>query len=830
MSQPPKQYVDVILPVAVPNLYTYHVPEELLDQPLMAGMRVGIQFGKRRLYTALVVEVHQRSVTEYVTKSVLAILDDKPVVFSWQIDFWRWMAEYYLCTPGEVYTAALPNGLRPEGQTRVFAAMLPETGIDLKPDEVQIHQIISNNPGMPIEKLQSLFGKKPVMPVLKRMIDKALLSFEENLNRKHKPLWRDYIVLHESLMQDDALGEMLNRLERRAPKQSDALMAYLQLGGYIAQKEFNPVNKQELLEASGATSAIIATLIEKNVFTLLRVETSRFNNLPSTLMEPFALSAKQNQALEEIRAAFSKNKVALLHGVTSSGKTEIYIHLIQKQLEQGKQVLYLLPEIALTTQIISRLRNVFGSRVGVYHSKYSDNERIEVWNNLLGERPEGSAAIDVVLGVRSSVFLPFSKLGLVIVDEEHENTYKQSDPAPRYHARDAAIVCASVHQAKVLLGSATPSLETYFNAKNGKYSLVELFERHLEIKLPETELVNMQQARKRKQVNGHFSTRLIDEIQGALSASEQVILFQNRRGFAPYLECADCGWIPQCKHCDVSLTYHKGIDKLNCHYCGYSVQSIVQCQACGSTNMQTKGFGTEKIEDDLSLIFPQARIGRLDLDSTRRKDAYETILDAFASGQVDVLIGTQMVSKGLDFDNVSVVGIMNADSMLHYPDFRAYERSFQLMAQVSGRAGRKKKQGKVVIQTSTPENIILQQVVQNNYRAFFDIQLEERRVFKYPPYYRIIGITLKHQQRETVQKAARILAEGLRQVFGEAVLGPQPPVVGKIQNLHLQHMLIKLGKGPGLTQQKTILLEKCRNLKQAAGFSSLVVNIDVDPQ
>lgn len=830
MSNPQQLFVDVILPLAVPNLYTYHIDAELHHEPLQKGMRVVVQFGGRKLYTALVAEVHTRPVNHYQTKAVLAILDNRPVVFQWQLDFWRWMAEYYLCTLGEVYSAALPGGLRPEGQTRVYPAHLPEMGVSLNPDEEQVYYILKNNPGIPIGKLQSLLEKKQAMPLLKRMMDKGLLSFEENLNRTYKQRQVEYIQIHESLQNDEALGEMINRLERRAPKQSDALLGYLQLSGQLSEKTPKTVAKQELMEAAQVSAAIIESLVAKNVFTLKSVESTRFSTESEPVSEPYRLSEKQRLALEEIEAGFQHAGVALLHGVTSSGKTEIYIHLIQKELEKGKQVLYLLPEIALTTQIITRLRNVFGQRVGVYHSKYSDNERIEVWNNLLGHITEGALPYEVILGVRSSVFLPFSKLGLVIVDEEHENTYKQQDPAPRYHARDAAIVCASVHQAKVLLGSATPSLETYFNAKNGKYALVELLERHLEIKLPETELVNMQQARKRKQVNGHFSKKLIDEIQVALEMSEQVILFQNRRGFAPYLECAECGWIPQCRHCDVSLTYHKGIDKLNCHYCGFSVQSIVQCQACGSTNIQTKGFGTEKIEDDLSLIFPQAHIGRLDLDSTRRKDSFEIILNEFASGKLNVLIGTQMVSKGLDFDNVSVVGIMNADSMLHYPDFRAYERSFQLMAQVSGRAGRKKKQGKVVIQTSTPENIILQQVVQNNYKAFFDIQLEERKVFNYPPYCRLIGITLKHQQRETVQKAARMLAEGLRQVFGEALLGPQPPVVGKIQNLHLQHMLLKLRKGTGLAQQKSFLLGKCRQLKQASGFSSLVVSLDVDPQ
>jgi primosomal protein N' (replication factor Y) len=822
-------FVDVILPVALPNLYTYHVRSETKSDAITPGMRVSVQFGKRKLFTAMVVKVHSTKPEAYATKPILALLDEKPVVFEWQIQLWQWIADYYLCTIGEVYTAALPNGLRPEGQTRIYLSELPEEGIELSAMEENIYNLLSQNPGITIEKLNPLTENKQVMPVLKKLIDRGIITFEESLKDKHKPKLVNYISLHDELKPEAALNEMINRLERRAQKQSDALITYLQLSGYLKEKIFRPVERQTLLKKAKIAPSVLKSLIDKKVFVLTQIETSRLAGKIAPTSKPFNLSLKQDEAFKEIREQFSEKNVALLHGITSSGKTEIYIHLIQEQLKTGKQVLYLLPEIALTTQIISRLQKVFGKRVGIYHSKYSDGERVEVWNNMLGILPDGANKYDVILGVRSSVMLPFSDLGLIIVDEEHENTYKQFDPSPRYHARDVAIVLAEMHGAKVLLGSATPSLESYFNAKLGKFGFVELFQRHLDIKLPEIEVVNTIEARRKKQMSSHFSATLINEIQKALSNDEQIILFQNRRGFSPYLECIDCAWIPQCRHCDVSLTYHKGINKLTCHYCGYSMPNVVQCKACGSNNIQTRGFGTQKIEDDIALLFPNSRVLRMDLDSTRKKNAYEEIIGEFAAGHVDILIGTQMVSKGLDFDNVSIVGIMNADNMLNFPDFRAYERSFQLMAQVSGRAGRKTRQGKVIIQTSSPGNTIIKKIVTNNFTDFFEEQMQDRRQYHYPPYYRLINITLRHKHKGLAYKAANQLASDLKKHFGSRILGPQEPLVSRIQNWYLQHITIKLEKTKEMPKQKLIIRELTGQLKHVQGLSTLQTIIDVDP-
>lgn len=829
MTEDKHIFVDVILPVSVPNLYTYHIEREEDKQSIQPGMRICVQFGKRKLHTALIVKIHSTPPEHYKTKPIVAVLDNSPVVFDWQIKFWKWIAEYYMCTIGEVFTASLPNGLRPEGQTQIYISELPDEGVQLSASEENVYNLLQANPGITIDKLNPLTENKQVMPTLKRLMDKGVIHFEESLNKKHKIKTVQYLTLHKELQFEAVLNEMLNRLERRAPKQSTVLMKYLQLCGYLTEKTFNPVKKIDIIKEAKVTAPVINTLSDKDIFEVTEVETTRLNQDNEATEKAFDLNEKQQIAFDAIKTEFETKSVTLLHGVTSSGKTEIYIHLIQEQLDKGKQVLYLLPEIALTTQIITRLQNVFGNRVGIYHSKYSDGERVEVWNNLMGKRVGDAQQYDIILGVRSSVLLPFTNLGLIIVDEEHENTYKQFDPAPRYHARDASIVLANIHKAKVLLGTATPSLESYFNAKLKKYGFVGLYQRHLDIKLPEIEVVNIREARRKKLMSSHFSSVMVNEIQRALNDNEQIILFQNRRGFAPYLECADCAWIPQCQHCDVSLTYHKGINKLNCHYCGYSIPSITQCKACGSHNIQTRGFGTQKIEDDISLLFPKARVGRMDLDSTRKKNAYEEIIDKFANYQLDILIGTQMVSKGLDFDNVSIVGIMNADNMLNYPDFRAYERSFQLMSQVSGRAGRKKKQGKVIIQTATPDNEIIKQVVSNDFTNFFEEQMSERRLFKYPPYFRLINIAIKHKQKNLADQAARWLAQELKKRFGNNVLGPEAPVISRIQNWHLLNITLKLEKTSEVNAHKEFILKLSAFLKQQRGFSTLQIVVDVDP-
>ena len=821
-------YIDVLLAVAVPNLYTYHLDGSTDPKNLEPGMRVCVQFGKRKLHTALIIRIHNTPPEDYKTKEIIAVLDDYPVIKPWQINFWSWVAEYYMCTRGEVYAAALPAGLRPEGQTRIYPEEIPGDGITFSASEELIYAIVSNSPGLTIEELQQQSGKKQVMNILRDMQNKGTISFEELLREDIKAKEIELVTLHPNLRHENILNELINKLERRAPKQMTALMAYMQICGYLTEKKFEQVNKQELTHTAKVSGTVIKSMIDKEFFIVEKQEVSRLIKKQFNIKELATLNPNQDKALKEIRQGHKISDVVLLHGVTSSGKTEIYIHLIKEQIEQGKQVLYLLPEIALTTQIITRLQNIFGDKVGVYHSKFNNAERVEIWNNLLGKTTKDRSEYKIILGVRSSLFLPFENLGLIIVDEEHENTYKQFDPAPRYHARDTAVVLAAMHKAKVLMGTATPSLESYLNAKMGKYVLVELLQRHLDIQLPEVQIINVREARRKKKMNANFSPQLIEQIQTALKQEEQVILFQNRRGFSPYLECEDCGWIPECIHCDVSLTYHKGINKLVCHYCGFSMNSVIQCKACGGNNVQTRGFGTEKIEDDIKILFPDVKVGRMDLDSTRKKKAYEEIIEKFATGQIDILIGTQMVSKGLDFDNVSIVGILNADNMLNYPDFRASERSFQLMSQVSGRAGRKKKQGKVIIQTSDASNEIIQQVVKNDYITFFRNQFKERKQFNYPPFYRLINLTIRHKQRDILNKAAWLLAKELRERFGQRVLGPEAPAVSRIQNWHIKKLILKLEKTQEIKTHKAFILQVINNLKAQPGFSSLQVLPDVD--
>jgi primosomal protein N' (replication factor Y) len=829
MSKKVITYVDVILPVSVPNLYTYHYLNEEGQEDLFAGMRVCVQFGKRKLYTAIVAQVHKDPPIDYETKPLVAILDNYPVIFDWQLKFWKWITDYYMCTPGDIFNAAMPSGLRPEGQSQLYLENFPENGLSLSGIEENLVLLIEKNPGITITGLSQLAERKNIMPVIKGLMDKKIVALDENLKVSWQPKKITLLKLHDNLVHEEVLGELLNKLERRAPKQLEVLMIYLELSGYLKDKTIQSVNKSLIGKRKSISPATIKTLIEKEVFTVEEQEVSRLPQDKNDTVNKVILNEHQKKALSEIKLSFKQKDIVLLHGVTSSGKTEIYVHLIEEQLKLGKQVLYLLPEIALTTQIIDRLRNVFGDMVGVYHSKFSNAERVEVWNNLRGKNPGNVKPYKVILGVRSSVFLPFTDLGLVIVDEEHENTYKQYDPAPRYHARDTAIVLAGMHKAKVLLGTATPSLESIFNAKTKKYGYVALTKRHLDIQLPKISVSNIAEARKKKLMSGHFTPLLVSEVQQSLSAGEQIILFQNRRGFSPYLECNDCAWIPTCKYCDVSLTYHKGINKQICHYCGFSMNSVVQCKACGSHNIQTRGFGTEKVEDDIKVLFPEARIQRMDLDSTRKKKAYEQIIDGFSSGEIDILIGTQMVSKGLDFDNVSVVGILNADNMLNFPDFRAHERSFQLMAQVSGRAGRKKKRGKVIIQTNDPKNPIIQYVIENDFSSFFRGQLTDRKRFYYPPYFRLIRISVRHRDKQVLNTASRQLSEILRKEYGNRVLGPETPVVGRVQNWHIKHILIKLEKNKEIAEWKNQIREICDNLKNKPGYSTLQIIYDVDP-
>ena len=654
-------------------------------------------------------------------------------------------------------------------------------------------------------------------------MDKEALFIKEELKRNYKPKTEVRVRLTAEASVEERLRELFDELSR-APKQLALLMKYVELSGFMGKTPLKEVSKKDLLAKATASPAIFNGLVDKNVFEVYYHEIGRLNRQQANVSEINALNTSQQQAFDAILASFEEKNVCLLHGVTSSGKTEIYIHLIQKVIDSGKQVLYLLPEIALTTQITERLQRVFGDKLGIYHSKFSDAERVEIWRKQLGGN-----GYQVILGVRSSVFLPFEHLGLVIVDEEHENTYKQQDPAPRYHARNAAIILASMYGAKTLLGTATPSIETYYNAVSGKYGFVELAERYKDIQLPEIMPVDIKELARKKRMSGQFSPMLLEKIRVALENKEQIILFQNRRGFAPMIECRTCGWVPRCKNCDVSLTYHKGINQLTCHYCGYTYQVPKSCPACGGVEMMNRGFGTEKVEDDIKLIFPEATVARMDLDTTRTRAAYERIIADFEGGKTDILIGTQMVSKGLDFDHVSVVGILNADTMLNYPDFRSYERAFQLMAQVAGRAGRKNKRGLVVLQTKSIEHPIIHQVIQNDYQTMYESQLAERQLFKYPPYYRLIYVYLKNRKEDLLGLMARTMAEKLRAVFGNRILGPDNPPVARVQTLYIKKIVIKIEANASMKKVRDQLLRVQREMVEDERFRSLIVYYDVDP-
>ncbi len=814
-------FVDVIVPLALNKLYSYSVPIELQAE-CEIGKRVIVQFGKKKQYTAIIARIHE-TVPSYETKNILSVLDETPIVRKQQLDFWKWITSYYLCTMGEVFKSALPSGLKLESETKVlFTAPEGFALSELSGKEQILFRILQDNPILSILDLQNKVEGN-ILGSIKSMMEKKLVSLEEKLKTSYKPKLKNYVRLHASQKADKQLEQSMNALGR-ARKQLEILMVYLKLSGYMQGKP-EEVSQADLLKATNTSTSILKGLLEKEILEVYSKQIDRLLEEEKTVVSEKELNEQQTRALFEIKTLFETISTVLLHGVTSSGKTEVYIHLMKQAIAQGKQVLYLLPEIALTTQIITRLQKVFGNQVGVYHSKFSDSERVELWQSMLNDPKR----YPVILGVRSSVFLPFKDLGLIIVDEEHENTYKQFHPAPRYNARDASMVLAQLHGAKVLLGSATPSIESYFNAKTSKYGLVEMTERYKNIQLPEILIADLREARRKKQMKSLFSPLLMNSIESALNNKEQVILFQNRRGFAPYVECHTCNWVPKCEYCDVSLTYHKHSNNLVCHYCGYATEMPKRCGACNNVNLHTQGFGTERIEDEISIFFPEIRTARMDLDTTRSKKSYQRIISEFENKQVDILIGTQMVSKGLDFDNVSLVGIMNADNMLNYPDFRAFERSFQLMTQVSGRAGRKKKQGKVIIQTSDKQNKIIQKVITNDFYGVFLSQLNERKAFKYPPYYRLIKLTLKNKKSATLDLAADELVLMLRKYFGNRILGPEAPGINRIQNWYQKNILIKIETNKSHTKAKALLMNEIDTLRADPRFKSTLVLIDVDP-
>lgn len=819
-----KQYVDVILPLPLAGSYTYSLPDELQDK-VHTGCRVIVPFGKKRYYTAIVINKHYSKPEEYEVKDVTEVLDEQPVLLPLQFKLWEWIASYYLCTIGDVYKAALPSGMKLESETIVQYNADYEADSPLNPREQTLLDLLSKEPEQTVTQLEKTSGIRNILPVINSLLKKEAISIKEEIKRMYKPKMEARVKLCSFYESEENLRKLFDEWSR-APKQLALLMKYVELSGMFAVgRQRREVTRKDLLERANSSSSILKGLVDKHILEEYQCEIGRLQNSGNAIVEESKLNVAQQKAYDGIISCFREKEVCLLHGVTSSGKTEIYIHLIKEVLKTGRQVLYLLPEIALTTQMTERLKRVFGDRLGVYHSKFPDAERVEIWQKQLSP----DRHYDVILGVRSSVFLPFHNLGLIIVDEEHETTYKQQDPAPRYHARSAAIMLASMYKGKVLLGTATPGIESYYNASTGKYGLVELKERYQDIQLPEIRVVDIKELARKKMMNGPFSPELLAEIRKALEHKEQVILFQNRRGFAPMIECKTCGWVPRCKNCDVSLTYHKRLNLLTCHYCGYTYQVPHICPACGSVELINRGFGTEKIEDDIQAIFPEVKVARMDLDTTRTRSAYERIIADFESGKTDILIGTQMVSKGLDFDNVSVVGILNADSMLNYPDFRAYERAFQLMAQVAGRAGRKNKRGLVVLQTKSPDLPAIHQVVNNDFLQLYEEQIAERHQFNYPPYCRLIYVYLKHRKEDVLEQAAGVLASMLRTAFADKVLGPDKPPVGRIQMLYIRKIVLKIGPSMSVSKVRDYLLRVHQSLLSDERFRSLTVYYDVDP-
>ncbi|WP_430973474.1 replication restart helicase PriA [Sunxiuqinia rutila] len=817
-------FADLILPLPLRDKFTYRVSPGF-EPNMKVGIRVVVQFGARKFFSALVYRLHnQPPEGDFELKEIDAILDREPIVNRAQIIAWEWVADYYCCSLGEVFKAALPSALKLESQSNV--SFNPNFDLDspLTGEEEALLLMLKGRGQTNIREINQFLGKKSSYATLKVLLEKNAILMEEKLKDSYKPKTVTFVQLAERIASSEQLEKAFEEIGR-ARKQKELLEFFVHETSFsFDQKSRLP--KKDLLEQSGLSDAVLKGLVEKDILAVESIEIGRLEMNHTEDQYLYDLNEAQESSYRQLKDEFKTKRPVLLHGVTSSGKTEIYIKLIEDVLAEGKQVLYLVPEIGLTSQLITRLKRAFGDRAGIYHSKFNDAERVEIWFNILNDSKE---SYQVVIGARSAVFLPFKKLGLIVVDEEHENSYKQFDPAPRYNARDLAVVLGQIHQAPVLLGTATPSFESYFNAKLGKYGLVELKERFKGIELPEIVVADIRKATRQKQMVSLLTPALYDEVKLALENKEQVILFQNRRGFAPYMQCTSCGWIPKCKNCDVSLTYHKFRAGLVCHYCGHTTSVPTHCDECPSDEIQTKGFGTEQIEEELSLLFPAATIARMDMDTTRARRAFDQLIYKFENRQIDLLVGTQMVTKGLDFDHVRVVGILNADQMLNFPDFRSFERSFQLMAQVSGRAGRKGKRGKVVIQSSQPEHEVLQKVVGNDFNQLFNQQMLERKLFRYPPYFRLIKIVVKHKNRDRLDLGANQLASILRKEFRNQVLGPEYPVIGRIQSWYQKEIWLKLDKNKTLGQGKKTLMDSIDQVKSLPNNTGLIIYADVDP-
>ncbi|HET6724139.1 MAG TPA: primosomal protein N' [Chitinophagaceae bacterium] len=811
-------FAEIIIPLALPKNYTWSVPDHLKDQ-LHVGCRVEVNLGKNKKYAGIVKRIHDEKPDFFEAKDILNVLDVEPVVFQEQLKLWEWIASYYMCSEGEVMAAALPAHFKLSSETIViFNDEYGEDFSALDHDEYLVAEALLLKKELKLTEVQQILDSSHVYPVINRLIQKKVCFVWEALKQTYTPKKEVYVLLNREYDNEDKLSELLNNWTR-APKQMELLLSYLHL-----IKTEGEVTKTNLLKKSNASEAQLKGLVDKGILRLEKRVIDRLQYLPKDIKIDFELTPLQQEVLEKVQETFTEKQVCLLHGVTSSGKTLVYIKLIEHVIRQGKQVLYMLPEIALTSQIIRRLQKHFGGYIGIYHSKFSQNERLEIWNKVK------KGEMKVVLGARSSVFLPFQNPGLIICDEEHDTSYKQHDPAPRYNGRDAAIYFSSLFDAKTLLGSATPSMESYHNAMSGKYGLAELFQRYGDFQLPPIEIVDTKKVVQKEKGKVMLSPPLIDAVNEVLAKQKQVILFQNRRGYTPYQVCNVCGWIPQCKYCDVSLTYHKFSNKLICHYCGTTYAPLVTCAACGNHNFVQRNFGTEKIEELLLEQFPNAKIARMDIDTVRGKNAHDVLIQQFEQRRIDILVGTQMVVKGLDFDNVDLVGILDADGLLSFADFRVNERAFQLMEQVSGRAGRKEATGKVLIQTIQPSHPILQLVKEHDYKKLYAEEIEKRKQFFYPPFSRLIHVTFKHKIKEVVETAAHYFADALKIKYGQYLVGPAEPVINRIRNQHLMELLVKLPRdAKTIAQCKKDMLEQVALLHQHKSFKSVTVVNNVGP-
>jgi primosomal protein N' (replication factor Y) len=810
-------YVDVILPLALPQAYTYAVPVDLVEF-VKVGQRIIVQFGKNRHYSAIIRRIHhEKPVVD--AKLIESIADEEAIVTEQQLKFWKWMSEYYLCTEGEVMNAALPSGLKLSSETKIRFNEGYEGDFEmLSEEEFTIVQALRAQQEIKLPQVQDLLKKKNVYPLLKTLFNLGIAVSSEELIERFKPRTETYVRLNEKYEEEEALEKLFVEMGR-APKQVELLLAFTQL-----HHKTKFIKKNQLLELSKSSASVLAALVKRGIFIEFKSEVSRLGNLQSAEVDSPELNEAQIKALAEINEQFETKNVVLLHGVTGSGKTNIYIEKIKEVVAEGKQVLYLLPEIALTAQIINRLRKVFGNVVGIYHSKFNPNERVEIWNKVL------HSEYKILIGARSALFLPFRDLGLVIVDEEHDNSLKQMSPAPRYNGRDASIMLAGMFDAKVILGTATPAVETMYNTEREKFGLVKLNTRYGGIEMPEMLIANIKDETKWKRMQGSFTQQLIDEVSNALKNKEQIILFLNRRGFANYQVCKTCNYVYKCKNCDVSLTYHKFSHQLKCHYCGYFEKVVDRCKSCGAIDLDIVGTGTEKIEDEIAELFPTARVSRLDYDAMKTKHGHAKVIAEFENREVDILVGTQMVTKGLDFDHVSLVGIMNADQLIHHPGFRSHERAFQLMMQVAGRAGRKNKKGKVVIQTSDPSHPVIQNALNSDFKKMYETELLARRQFHYPPFSRMIELKLRHKKVNTIELAALYFANELRKANTAKVLGPGIPFVSKINNLYIREILIKSNPpGNNLSGTKKALQDVVDKMKTIPDFKSVEVSVDVDP-